>query len=172
MHNYAVACFVYRGGLQFYNLRFQLELAPAQEEKDVVSQPTIGFGISEVVESNSEHLNVGQIVSRHGITWENYTVHKDPQSLTIMPNKFVSLDFTAHNMLKHVGHIKSGQTVFVSSAASILPYWTPFFWAFALSVPLHAIKTSIHASLYSLLENDFIDIVGYTVGATVVLVLE
>ncbi|KAG0246216.1 hypothetical protein DFQ27_002988, partial [Actinomortierella ambigua] len=54
----------------------------------------------------------------------------------------------------------------------ILPYWTPFFWAAALSVPLHAIKTSIHASLYSLLENDFIDIAGYTVGATVVLVLE
>ncbi|KAG0248106.1 hypothetical protein DFQ27_001168, partial [Actinomortierella ambigua] len=36
----------------------------------------------------------------------------------------------------------------------------------------HAIKTSIHASLYSLLENDFIDVVGYTVGGTVLLVLE
>ncbi|KAF9976250.1 hypothetical protein BGZ73_008892 [Actinomortierella ambigua] len=120
-------------GLDPY-LRYQFEVTPGQTAKDIEGQPIIGFGISEVLESKSEHLAVGQIVSGYGHTWENYTVHKDPKSLTIIPAQFahgtggaVSLSaflgtlgitgFTAHNMLKHVGHIKPGQTIFVSSAA-------------------------------------------------------
>ncbi|KAF9196674.1 hypothetical protein BGZ50_008619 [Haplosporangium sp. Z 11] len=54
-----------------------------------------------------------------------------------------------------------------SSRTSILPYWTPLFWAAALSVPLHSLKSYLVPVLYKLLEHEFLDIFAFVSGSIV-----
>ncbi|GJJ70770.1 hypothetical protein EMPS_03120 [Entomortierella parvispora] len=56
--------------------------------------------------------------------------------------------------------------------AIIIPFWTPLFWAAALSVPLHALKSSLVPVLHEALEQDIMDIVASTVGGIVTFVLQ
>ncbi|KAF9364630.1 hypothetical protein BGX34_000934 [Mortierella sp. NVP85] len=53
----------------------------------------------------------------------------------------------------------------------VLPYWTPLFWAAALSVPLHALKSRLLPVLDEALENDFVSILALMIGAVVHFVL-
>ncbi|KAI8599512.1 hypothetical protein EDD21DRAFT_379620 [Dissophora ornata] len=53
----------------------------------------------------------------------------------------------------------------------ILPYWTPLFWAAALSVPLHALKARLLPPIHEALENDFLDIVASVIGSIVYFIL-
>ncbi|KAG0042390.1 hypothetical protein BGZ83_000512 [Gryganskiella cystojenkinii] len=51
--------------------------------------------------------------------------------------------------------------------AIIIPFWTPLFWAAALSVPLHALKSSLLPVLHDALEQDIMDIVASVIGSVV-----
>ncbi|KAF9287241.1 hypothetical protein BGZ68_002073 [Mortierella alpina] len=53
----------------------------------------------------------------------------------------------------------------------ILPFWTPLFWAAALSVPLHALKSTLLPVLHEALENDILDILASTIGAVVTFII-
>ncbi|KAF9948897.1 hypothetical protein BGZ72_009226 [Mortierella alpina] len=53
----------------------------------------------------------------------------------------------------------------------ILPFWTPLFWAAALSVPLHALKSALLPALHEALENDMLDILACAIGATVTFII-
>ncbi|KAF9093215.1 hypothetical protein BGX29_010047 [Mortierella sp. GBA35] len=55
--------------------------------------------------------------------------------------------------------------------AIIIPFWTPIFWAVALSVPLHALKTRLLPSLHNALENDIMDIIASAVGGVATYIL-
>ncbi|KAF9953597.1 hypothetical protein BGZ65_004571, partial [Modicella reniformis] len=54
----------------------------------------------------------------------------------------------------------------------ILPYWTPLFWAAALSVPLHALKSRLLPVLHEALQGDFLDIFASVIGAVVYFILQ
>ncbi|KAF9571728.1 hypothetical protein EC968_000247 [Mortierella alpina] len=53
----------------------------------------------------------------------------------------------------------------------ILPFWTPLFWAAALSVPLHALKSALLPVLHEALENDILDILASAIGALVTFII-
>ncbi|KAF9938617.1 hypothetical protein BGZ67_010637 [Mortierella alpina] len=53
----------------------------------------------------------------------------------------------------------------------ILPFRTPLFWAAALSVPLHALKSALLPVLHEALENDILDILASTIGAIVTFII-
>ncbi|KAF9203572.1 hypothetical protein BGZ49_006262, partial [Haplosporangium sp. Z 27] len=53
----------------------------------------------------------------------------------------------------------------------IIPYWTSLFWAAALSVPLHSLKTRLLSPLHEALENDILDIVASALGGLVTFVI-
>ncbi|KAG0272535.1 hypothetical protein BGZ95_011707 [Linnemannia exigua] len=55
--------------------------------------------------------------------------------------------------------------------AIIIPFWTPIFWAAALSVPLHALKTKLLPTLHNALENDIMDIIASTIGGAATYIL-
>ncbi|KAK3836188.1 MAG: hypothetical protein J3R72DRAFT_204054 [Linnemannia gamsii] len=55
--------------------------------------------------------------------------------------------------------------------AIIIPFWTPIFWATALSVPLHALKTRLLPTLHYALEDDIMDIIASTIGGIATYVL-
>ncbi|ORZ28309.1 hypothetical protein BCR41DRAFT_383151 [Lobosporangium transversale] len=56
--------------------------------------------------------------------------------------------------------------------AIIIPYWTPLFWAAALSVPLHGLKTRLLPTLYNVLENDIMDIVASAIGTVTISIIQ
>ncbi|KAF9906382.1 hypothetical protein EC991_000712 [Linnemannia zychae] len=55
--------------------------------------------------------------------------------------------------------------------AIIIPFWTPIFWAAALSVPLHALKTRLLPHLHNALENDIMDIIASAIGGVVIYIM-
>ncbi|KAG0296813.1 hypothetical protein BGZ96_008417 [Linnemannia gamsii] len=55
--------------------------------------------------------------------------------------------------------------------AIIIPFWTPIFWAAALSVPLHALKTRLLPPLHNALENDLADAIASTIGGIATYIL-
>ncbi|KAF9350097.1 hypothetical protein BGX26_011677 [Mortierella sp. AD094] len=55
--------------------------------------------------------------------------------------------------------------------AIIVPYWTPLFWAAALSVPLHSLKSRLLPSLHEVFENDIMDIVASALGGVTIFVI-
>ncbi|KAF9215436.1 hypothetical protein BGZ59_001376 [Podila verticillata] len=55
--------------------------------------------------------------------------------------------------------------------ALIVPFWTPLFWAAALSVPLHALKCTLLPPISRFLENDISSIVVLLIGNTFTFVL-
>ncbi|KAF9997567.1 hypothetical protein BGZ79_008740 [Entomortierella chlamydospora] len=55
--------------------------------------------------------------------------------------------------------------------AIIVPYWTPLFWAAALSVPLHSLKSRLLPPLHEAFENDIMDIVASALGGVIIFVI-
>ncbi|KAF9122575.1 hypothetical protein BGW39_009647 [Mortierella sp. 14UC] len=55
--------------------------------------------------------------------------------------------------------------------AIIIPFWTPIFWAAALSVPLHALKTRLLPPLHNALESDIMDTVASAIGGVATYIL-
>lgn len=55
--------------------------------------------------------------------------------------------------------------------AIIIPFWTPIFWAAALSVPLHALKTRLLPPLHNALENDLMDTIASAIGGIATYIL-
>ncbi|KAF9101219.1 hypothetical protein BGX27_011560 [Mortierella sp. AM989] len=53
----------------------------------------------------------------------------------------------------------------------ITPYWTSLFWAAALSVPMHSLKTRLLPPLHKALENDIMDIIASALGGIVVFII-
>ncbi|KAF8947115.1 hypothetical protein BGZ47_010255 [Haplosporangium gracile] len=56
--------------------------------------------------------------------------------------------------------------------AIIIPFWTPIFWAAALSVPLHALKTRLLPPLHNALDNDLMDIIASAIGGVATYILK
>ncbi|KAG0036488.1 hypothetical protein BGZ82_004146 [Podila clonocystis] len=61
--------------------------------------------------------------------------------------------------------------VFFTNYALIVPFWTPLFWAAALSVPMHALKCALLPPISRFLDNDISSIVVGLIGNTITLVL-
>ncbi|OAQ32209.1 hypothetical protein K457DRAFT_135535 [Linnemannia elongata AG-77] len=55
--------------------------------------------------------------------------------------------------------------------AIIIPFWTPIFWAAALSVPLHALKTRLLPPLHNALEDDLMDTIASAIGGVATYIL-
>ncbi|KAF9976640.1 hypothetical protein BGZ73_008111 [Actinomortierella ambigua] len=100
-----------------------------------VRLPLKGYGVAEVIQTKNEQFKIGDIVSGPSITWDTYSLQKEPaKTLHVLPNARQLAEqnkvpltaylgilgmpgLTAWQSLKLYGDLKAGQTIFVSSAA-------------------------------------------------------
>jgi NADPH-dependent curcumin reductase CurA len=111
-------------GLQF--------VGPSDQE---VAEPLRGYGLGEVVESKNSQFQVGELVFGISITWDTYSLQKNPsKDMIIVPqarelaqqgkvplSAYMGIlgmpGLTGYQSLELYGNLKAGQTIFVSSAA-------------------------------------------------------
>ncbi|KAF9166672.1 hypothetical protein DFQ27_001283 [Actinomortierella ambigua] len=123
---------VHDGEILVRSLYIGLDPCPLDQ---AVKEPLRGFGVGEVVETKHTQFQVGDIVSGPSLTWDAYSLQKEPaKTLFIVPNarqlaeqNKVPLSaylgilgmpgLTAWQSFQLYGDLKAGQTIFVSSAA-------------------------------------------------------
>ncbi|KAK3809696.1 MAG: hypothetical protein JOS17DRAFT_764858 [Linnemannia elongata] len=120
---------LYIGLDPFNGLQF---VGPSDEE---VAEPLRGYGLGEVVETKNSQFQVGELVFGISITWDTYSLQKNPSNdLIIVPrarelaqqgkvplSAYMGIlgmpGLTGYQSLELYGNLKAGQTIFVSSAA-------------------------------------------------------